>query len=102
MSFPAVIILRCPCESSFNLSHVLVLVHGLDSAKDTWTAVVADMSNANYPTIALDLRGHGESPLGDINDFSVSNMAADVREAVNRHGTSSPVVLVVKSSLHKS
>jgi pimeloyl-ACP methyl ester carboxylesterase len=40
-----------------------VLIHGLDSAKDTWSQVLADLARDRYPALAVDLRGHGESPL---------------------------------------
>jgi hypothetical protein len=56
-----------------------VFVHGLDSAKDTWISVEANMKLADYPVLALDLRGHGESPLGNPDDFSTATLAADVR-----------------------
>ena len=56
-----------------------VFVHGLDSAKDTWISVEANMKLADYPVLALDLRGHGESPLGNPEDFSTATLAADVR-----------------------
>ena len=42
-----------------------VLVHGLDSAKDTWTAVLSDLIGADYPALALDLRGPSIGTLGD-------------------------------------
>lgn len=62
-----------------------VLVHGLDSSKETWSAVVAELQAAGYPAIALDLRGHGESPLGDVADFSPRALASDVLAAIRAH-----------------
>merc|ERR1712100_485381 len=47
-----------------------------------------------YPTIALDLRGHGESPLGDPSEFSSRALAADVLIAIKDHNIRTPVVLV--------
>lgn len=56
--------------------------------------MLADMARAHYPALALDLRGHGESPLGDPHYFSVATLVADIREAVKAHGVSQPFVLV--------
>ena len=47
-----------------------VLVHGLDSSKQTWHAVLPKLHEAGLPALALDQRGHGESPLGDPETFS--------------------------------
>ena len=41
-----------------------VLLHGLDSSKATWTAVTRQLSDAGYPALALDFRGHGDTPMG--------------------------------------
>ena len=59
-----------------------VLVHGLDSSKETWAGVLNELHAAGYPAVALDLRGHGESPLGDVEDFSATALANDVLETV--------------------
>ena len=79
-----------PSSSSVSLSSgvcrphrpTVVLVHGLDSSKQTWTGVLSALAQENYPAVALDLRGHGESPLGDWKDFSPTQLAADVHRAV--------------------
>jgi pimeloyl-ACP methyl ester carboxylesterase len=63
-----------------------VLVHGLDSSKETWSGVLADLAACGYPAIALDLRGHGESPLGHPADFSPAALASDVLHAVRAAG----------------
>ena len=61
-----------------------VLVHGLDSSKETFAGVAAELAAAGYPSIAFDLRGHGESPLGIIEDFSPEVLASDVLAAVRQ------------------
>jgi pimeloyl-ACP methyl ester carboxylesterase len=53
-----------------------------------------DLANENYPAVALDLRGHGESPLGKKEDFSPGSLAADVRESIQNLGIQGPIVLV--------
>ena len=59
-----------------------VLVHGLDSSKQTWHAVLPKLHEAGLPALALDQRGHGESPLGDPETFSTEALARDVIHAV--------------------
>ena len=63
-----------------------VLVHGLDSSKETWRGTLAALHEKNKPALALDLRGHGESPLGDALDFGADALADDVLDAVRRAG----------------
>ena len=71
-----------------------VLVHGLDSSKETWKGVLSELARRGYPALAVDLRGHGESPFGPPEDFSAPALAQDVWAAVEAHGVSGPVVLV--------
>mgnify|MGYP002632290466 CR=1 FL=1 len=70
-----------------------VLVHGLDSSKETWNGVLAQLATAGYPAIALDLRGHGESPLGDPKGFTAQQLAEDVIDAVRAHGVDDCVLI---------
>ena len=71
-----------------------VFLHGLDSSKETWSGPLSRLTKMGYPAIALDLRGHGESRLGDVKEFSPENLASDVLDAVEAHGIRSPFVLV--------
>jgi pimeloyl-ACP methyl ester carboxylesterase len=71
-----------------------VFVHGLDSSKETWTRPLSKLNKIGYPAIALDLRGHGESPLGNPEHFTAENLAHDVLSAVEKHGIDRPYVLV--------
>ena len=59
----------------------LVLVHGLDSTRFTWNPFIA-RCDGKYNIVAVDLRGHGESPLGEEKDFTASNLAADIRHTL--------------------
>ena len=70
-----------------------VFVHGLDSSKQTWSSVQSDLLQRGYPSIAMDLRGHGESDLGDPSDFSAEALARDVLN-VAQDLKGGPVVLV--------
>ena len=60
-----------------------VLVHGLDSSKETWSGLVSDLNRLGFPAIALDLRGHGESPMGDPKDFGPETLARDIMASVS-------------------
>ena len=71
----------------------LVLVHGLDSTRFTWNRFIA-ATPSSWNTIALDLRGHGESPLGNAAMFNASNVARDIHHTLHNHGSVSfPFVL---------
>ena len=76
------------------LTPTTVLVHGLDSSKDTWTPIVQDLSKAGYPVVALDQRGHGETPVGPVEDYGPEALAADIVAAAAEHGIDRPFVLV--------
>ena len=71
-----------------------IFIHGLDSSKETWAGTLSQLSKIGYPAMAIDLRGHGESPLGKIIDFTPENLAHDIFSAVKQHGICSPYVLV--------
>ena len=47
-----------------------ILIHGLDSSKETWSSILHDLISSGYPAVAVDLRGHGESYMGEIDQFS--------------------------------
>lgn len=85
-----------PLASSVATSNVptCVFVHGLDSSKETWSGVVAELLREGYPAVALDLRGHGESVLGDADDFSSLSLARDVLAFCSDLPTRGPCVLI--------
>jgi pimeloyl-ACP methyl ester carboxylesterase len=70
-----------------------ILVHGLDSSKDTWSDVLSRLMSAGYPAIAIDLRGHGETPLGPPAEFSANQLAADVLAAAREVSPCGAVLL---------
>jgi len=65
---------------------VAVLLHGLDAWRATWLKAAAELAARGIASLAVDLRGHGESPLGETEDFGPCQMAADVRAAVRAAG----------------
>jgi pimeloyl-ACP methyl ester carboxylesterase len=58
----------------------LLFIHGLESSKETWLPVIEKLRNA-YRIIAIDLRGHGETPIGN-EDFSIRQLIADIEQFV--------------------
>lgn len=71
----------------------VVLVHGLDSSKQTWTSVQASLGG--LPSLAVDLRGHGDSALGSPAAFSAEALARDVIRCVEeQHGIGRPWIIV--------
>ena len=69
----------------------IVFVHGFGCALTDWNAQVAHFSS-RHQTIAVDLRGHGDSP-GSAAECSIERYGADVAE-VMRALELPPVVLV--------
>ncbi|KAJ1628199.1 Alpha/Beta hydrolase protein [Pavlovales sp. CCMP2436] len=92
---------RAECAPRLQLASTLcsphqptvVLVHGLDSCRETWKNTLAALSARGVPSLALDLRGHGESPLGDVADFSASELALDVLGSIRGSGVSSALLV---------
>ena len=84
-----------PLASSASCAHrpTAVLVHGLDSSRETWVGTSAALASRGYPSIAFDLRGHGESALGDEGDFSARALAEDVLAAIRAHGIQRAVLV---------
>lgn len=72
---------------------VVVLLHGLDSWSGTWHGFMAALAQRGFRTVALDLRGHGESPLGDPKAFAPEQLAKDVRSTLQALGLSQITLL---------
>ena len=71
----------------------VLLLHGLASTRRFWNLVVPDLVAAGLPVVALDQRGHGESPAPDGTDFSPAAVAADAATALDALGLSRAVVV---------
>ena len=82
------------------LPPLVVLVHGLESHSGTWDDLVARFASADAPSpsfLAVDLRGHGRTPVGNEASFTPAALAADVAACVEAHAGASAgrkVVLV--------
>jgi pimeloyl-ACP methyl ester carboxylesterase len=62
----------------------VLLLHGLDSSSNTWSSLQAALAREGVASVAVDLRGHGESPFGTETDFGPSALVRDVREDLTR------------------
>jgi pimeloyl-ACP methyl ester carboxylesterase len=71
----------------------VLLLHGLASTRRFWNLVVPDLVAAGLPVVALDQRGHGESPVPDDADFSPAAVADDAATALDALGLSRAVVV---------
>ncbi|KAG8458994.1 hypothetical protein KFE25_006539 [Diacronema lutheri] len=70
-----------------------VLLHGLDSSRETWRGTLGRLAERGVPALALDLRGHGESALGDAREFSAEALANDVLASIRSHGVKRAVLV---------
>eukprot|EP01036_Dinobryon_divergens_P027326 gene27326-36082_t len=90
------------CRSKINLASTVsspnhpttIFIHGLDSSKETWSGVLNFLTASGYPAVAVDLRGHGESPVGNLNDFSSKTLSNDILDIIDGMNLSKPVVIV--------
>eukprot|EP00980_Cylindrotheca_fusiformis_P004974 scaffold1054_cov124-Cylindrotheca_fusiformis.AAC.14 len=72
-------------------SSFTVFVHGLDSSSKTWEST---MEKLNSPSLAVDQRGSGYSPLGNPEDFSQNALIEDLHQTILSNTESKKVVLV--------
>lgn len=70
----------------------LVFLHSLTGDSRHWHAQLAHMRQSRR-AIALDLRGHGNSPAPNGNEYSLDAMVHDVQHAIDQLGLSS-IILV--------
>jgi pimeloyl-ACP methyl ester carboxylesterase len=57
----------------------LLLLHGGGQARGSWSASGVALAQAGYRTIALDLRGHGDSDWSDDGRYTLDAFADDLR-----------------------
>lgn len=68
----------------------LVLIHGITECRESWRPLIAPLAE-QYDVVAVDLRGHGESPTGDV--YDPLTLATDVHETVESLGMSNALVI---------
>lgn len=70
----------------------VVLLHGGGQTRHAWGATAGCLAASGWPTVAVDLRGHGDSEWSPVGDYRLETFAADVRTIVA--AMTSPPVLV--------
>jgi pimeloyl-ACP methyl ester carboxylesterase len=70
---------------------VTILVHGLDSSSKTWETT---MPHLDGPSVAVDQRGSGYSPLGNPDNFSQSALVEDLHQVITANSNDEKVVLI--------
>jgi pimeloyl-ACP methyl ester carboxylesterase len=68
----------------------LVLIHGITESRESWRPLIEPLADG-YDVLAVDLRGHGASPTGDV--YDPVTLATDVHETVTAAGMNAPLVI---------
>jgi pimeloyl-ACP methyl ester carboxylesterase len=71
----------------------VVLIHGALGTRHTWNGFMKNMEG-RFNIIAVDLRGHGDSPLGPDEDFNANSITADIHKTLLEEGILFPVVVL--------
>ena len=70
----------------------VLLLHGGGQTRHAWAGAAKRIANAGYCAITLDSRGHGESDWAPDGNYSVDDMADDIRRVVEQVGGSPTIV----------
>ncbi len=68
----------------------IVLIHGITESRHTWRPIIEALA-ADHRVLAVDLRGHGESPKGDA--YDPISYATDVAETAAAEGFDRAIVV---------
>ena len=66
-------------DSSYNISGsgpAIIFIHGIGARKSAWDKVILHLEN-NFTCISYDLRGHGDSPKGEL-PYSLDTLVEDL------------------------
>ncbi|HKJ13133.1 MAG TPA: alpha/beta hydrolase [Ornithinimicrobium sp.] len=72
----------------------LVLCHGYTLDRRCWTSQRRALSQAGYPVVVWDQRGHGRSGTGEASSYSIDQLGRDLAAVVEEVVPAGPVVLV--------
>ncbi len=85
-----------PAEPSENTNpKTLLFIHGMGSSKETWKNVIEPLKD-QYDIYAIDLRGYGETPLGQVGftvDYTLDQLSADIHKFVTENHLNNVVVV---------
>lgn len=62
----------------------VLLLHGGGQTRHAWKGTAGALAAAGWQTVALDLRGHGDSGWDDNGDYSIEAIAQDIEEVVRQ------------------
>jgi pimeloyl-ACP methyl ester carboxylesterase len=68
----------------------LILIHGITESRESWRPLIEPLAE-QYDVLAVDLRGHGDSPVGDV--YDPVTLATDVHETASSLGITNPLVI---------
>lgn len=68
----------------------IVLIHGITESRHSWRPII-DRLSERYRVLAVDLRGHGESPSGDA--YDPISYASDVVETIQAVSFRAPLLI---------
>ncbi|MFC1521722.1 alpha/beta hydrolase [Elusimicrobiota bacterium] len=83
--------------------HIVIMAHGLGSAKGEWDAFAFKLHSLGFGTLALDLRAHGESLLGpdgnetDFHTYDFKNKWTDAKKDIE-----AAIVFLEKNKIPRS
>ena len=72
-------------KSVTKTSTPVLFIHGLDSSKHTWRKINHLLQEEGINSVSVDLRGWGESPLGDRESFCIDEVVKDLEQFVREH-----------------
>lgn len=61
----------------------ILFIHGAESSKETWAGPIEALKD-KHTIYAIDLRGHGDTPMGDEKEFTLQNLVEDVHNFVRQ------------------
>lgn len=61
----------------------ILFIHGTESSKETWKGPIQALKENVY---AIDLRGHGDTPIGCLENYTLENLVQDVCDFAECHG----------------
>lgn len=72
---------------------IVALLHGLSSCRGGYGSTARRLASKGFRVVAIDLRGHGDSPKVSLNEYNADAYAVDVIALLERLGAKKDVVI---------